>query len=113
MRLLFSIFLTLFYTAAEASYFEVCTLQGKVLKKSTKPNTYQIQFSSMKLRPGSHGGQRCKKYENSKNIITVKETVQLEVQQSYLFQYSYYDSMGPNGLIQSETWSLHTKKNSR
>jgi hypothetical protein len=103
----FLIFASVFiFSNAKASYFETCTFKGTPVEYDKKEKIYDLKLGTKKMQEGSHGEANCMKFEKKTNKIRLHDDPLLVINKKYEFKYTYYNGMGPKGLVKSEKWTV-------
>jgi hypothetical protein len=88
---------------AFASYLEVCDIKANLIQ--CQEDLCDVELLEMKIKPGSHGDYKCKELmKNPKQTIALKG--QKPSQGECGLQYRYYNSRGPGGMIEGESWKV-------
>jgi hypothetical protein len=95
---------SLIFLSSHASYFEECKIKAQVTE--VKSDFIKIKVEKIISHDG-HGNLRCKGIEKKGfSIKKEKSFEKLKKGKSYQFKYHYYDSMGPNGIVKGESWTI-------
>jgi hypothetical protein len=104
-----------FSTAASASYLESCAIKATVVETEFAPElgaTVQEYTPLVKIKiesavnQGSHNPAACDAKVGTEVWMISKAVTPIVVSQELKLDYFYANSRGPDGVVQSERWTI-------
>ncbi len=102
-------------TVASASYLESCEIKATVVETVYAPDLggsvqqytplVKIKIESA-INQGSHNPNACAAKVGTEEWMVSKATTPVAVGQELKLDYFYVNSMGPDGIVQSERWTI-------
>jgi hypothetical protein len=114
-NLLFALATLTFSTAASASYLESCEFKATVIETVQAPDldgSVQVYTPLVKIKiesaidQGSHMPHACAAKVGTEEWLVSKAAAPVVTGQELKLDYFYANSRGPNGMYQSERWTI-------
>ena len=104
-----------FSTVASASYLESCEFKATVVDLANAPDLdgsvqeytplVKIKIESA-VNQGSHNPQACSSKVGTEEWLVSKAATPVVRGQELKLDFFYVNSMGPDGIVQSERWTI-------